>query len=35
MQNEISVGKRLLFITISIILAFLVGYFLFTGGVFG
>ena len=33
MKNEISVAKRLLFISLTIVLAFLLGYFLFTGGV--
>ena len=35
MNNEISAGKRLLFIALSLVLVFLVGYFLFTGGVIG
>ena len=35
MNNEISLWKRLLFITITGVVVFIVGYALFTGGVIG
>ena len=35
MQNEISVWKRILFITPTVVLAFAVGYVFFTGGAIG
>ena len=35
MKNEISVWKRLVFITLTVALAFVVSYALFTGGVIG
>lgn len=34
MNNEISLWKRLSFVTLTVVLAFVVGYALFTGGVF-
>ena len=35
MKNEISVWKRLMFITLTVALAFVVSYALFTGGAIG
>lgn len=35
MNNEISVWKRLVFITLTLVLAFVVSYVLFTGGAIG
>lgn len=35
MKNEISTSKRLLFIGMTLVLAFMLGYLLFTGGVLG
>ena len=35
MNNEISLWKRLTFITVTVALAFIVGYALFTGGAIG
>ena len=35
MNNEISVWKRLFFIILTLVLAFVVSYALFTGGVIG
>lgn len=35
MKNEISVWKRLVFITLTVVLAFVLSYVLFTGGAIG
>lgn len=35
MKNEISVWKRLVFITLTVVLAFVISYALFTGGAIG
>ena len=35
MKNEISVWKRLAFITLTVVLAFVLSYVLFTGGAIG